>query len=69
MNWLIQALFVGGIGLTVSAVVTWLFWLTLYIFDVDKELVKGNERDKFTEQIVEELQHDVKSLEGLHRKD
>lgn len=62
MNNLIQILFVGGVGLSVSAIVTWLAYLSLLIFDIDKEQAEIRKDDQHIEYRIDEVESDVDKL-------
>lgn len=62
MKDLIQVLFVGGVGLSVSALFTWLTYLSLLVFDIDKEQAEIIKDDQHLEYRVEEVESDVDRL-------
>lgn len=62
MGNMIQVLFVGGVGLSVSAIVTWGAYLTLLVFDIDKEQVGMKQVDSHIEYRVDEVEEDIEDL-------
>ena len=70
MKDLIQVLFVGGVGLSVSALFTLLTYLSLLVFDIDKEQAEIIKDDQHLEYRVEEVESDVdRLLERLRNRE
>lgn len=62
MNQLIQTLFVGAVGLSVSALGTWAVYLTLMVFDLDKDIAEIRKDDAHLEYRVEEVEETVDEM-------
>ena len=70
MNNMIQVLFVGGVGLTVSAIVTWLAYISVVVFDNHADIVEVKGQDSHLEYRVDEVESDVdKLLEDFRQRD
>lgn len=62
MNQLIQTLFVGAVGLSVSALGTWAVYLTLMVFDLNTDVAEIRKDDTHLEYRVDEVESDVDML-------
>lgn len=62
MNSLIQILFVGGVGLSVSAMVTWLAYLSVLVFDNHSDIVEVKGQDSHLEYRIDEVESDVDKM-------
>ena len=65
MQWLINTLFVGGVGLSISAIGTWLVYLSLLTFDLDKEAALNKQRDLTVKEQVEDNSEEIDKLKAL----
>jgi hypothetical protein len=62
MNQLIQTLFVGAVGLSVSALGTWAVYLTLMVFDLNTDVAEIRKDDNHLEYRVDQVESDVDQL-------
>jgi hypothetical protein len=50
------------VGLSVSAIITWLAYLSLLVFDIDKEQVEIRKDDEFIEYKLDEYKSEIDGL-------
>lgn len=62
MNQLIQTLFVGAVGLSVSALGTWAVYLTLMVFDLNTDVAEIRKDDSHLEYRVDQVESEVDQL-------
>lgn len=59
---LIANLFIGGVGLSISALCTWLVYLTLLVFDVDKEQALQGKEDVIIRKEIKNNKDEIELL-------